>query len=807
MSLRHVTPLLTALGLLLPAGAGAQDATQRAAIDSLFLRLTAVATVDAVPDESTCAPYRGALGHLCKGALATKRAELADDADAAITAERELRQVVEGEPSWAAGWYALGMARLTLARTGVTARPGPLQVLGMSWEAGAGHALVRSLELDSTDAAAATALALGGIPREGKAQLSGRLAMLRRVRPLLGPAAMLGAAKVERVAGSRDSAAVLFRRALQSGVVDSGFVSTELARELYASGHAEEGARVLLAGAATTSDQGRAAYRRELEWVAEPAELQAWDATAPTDRPGWLRQFWAGRDVREGWPDGTRLVEHYRRIETAWKDFTLALPASGRQVVASSTGGIDTFVDELIERRMSGAEGLSFQQGQVRAGQDNLAGGDRSLAVDANVVTTGMLMASQFKAIGLDGPFRAFRTTQEQLDDRGVVWIRYGKPDKIVSSAGGEAMQVWAYDRIEPRLVLQFREENFVGQAGATRLVPSLLNVAGRFRDQFCGVEASLCAMITSSEDQKYNDADGLARSGVGRRYAQARTDGGRITPAVVDRVVREGQAQIERATTTDANPRVFEKSVQPIVQLYGLMVPGAGRSVALAAFALPADQLEWTQPPAAGGRTVYSVRMLLSLLGPDGRRLDVDTLRHFAVPRPLDKGQYLSGTLEVPLAPGRYQGSLLLTQADGRGAVATLPGIGVPSPTGRLALSSIVLGRESSGALWRTPSGGVPLNPLGAFTEKGEAELYYQVVGMAPGTRYTTVLDFVELSTPDEVALSLTFEDTAGQPTAEVQRTVGLANLKPGRYRLRVTLTGGGMRAAETAILTVVKR
>ncbi|MGE3496106.1 MAG: hypothetical protein AB7N73_15530 [Gemmatimonadales bacterium] len=777
MSLRHVTPLLTALGLLLPAGAGAQDATQRAAIDSLFLRLTAVATVDAVPDESTCAPYRGALGHLCKGALATKRAELADDADAAITAERELRQVVEGEPSWAAGWYALGMARLTLARTGVTARPGPLQVLGMSWEAGAGHALVRSLELDSTDAAAATALALGGIPREGKAQLSGRLAMLRRVRPLLGPAAMLGAAKVERVAGSRDSAAVLFRRALQSGVVDSGFVSTELARELYASGHTEEGARVLLAGAATTSDQGRAAYRRELEWVAEPAELQAWDATAPTDRPGWLRQFWAGRDVREGWPDGTRLVEHYRRIETAWKDFTLALPPSGRHQLASRTGGVDTFVDELLARALTSAEGL-----ETTATDD-----------------TDLVLA-QMRSIGLNGPFRAFRTAQEVLDDRGIVWIRYGEPDKLVTSVGGEQMQVWAYERIQPRLVLQFREENFDGQAGASVLVPTLIDVPGRFRDQFCGVEQSLCAINTEDPANRYQ--------GYNRRQArQVLTDGGRVTAAVVSRTVAEGQAQIERATTTDANPRVFEKSVQPIVQLYGLMVPGAGRSVALAAFALPADQLEWTQPPAAGGRTVYSVRMLLSLLGPDGRRLDVDTLRHFAVPRPLDKGQYLSGTLEVPLAPGRYQGSLLLTQADGRGAVATLPGIGVPSPTGRLALSSIVLGRESSGALWRTPSGGVPLNPLGAFTEKGEAELYYQVVGMAPGTRYTTVLDFVELSTPDEVALSLTFEDTPGQPTAEVQRTVGLANLKPGRYRLRVTLTGGGMSAAETAILTVVKR
>lgn len=804
-----LTPLLV---MIVTASLAGQAPSQRLAIDSIFQELSVALSATNIPPDSRCTGYASAMLHLCKGVLAAKRAELTGEADAAIVAERELRQVVDGEPNWARGWYAMGIARLALARSSVLAKPGPLQILGMSWEAGAGHALVRSLELDSTNADAATALALAGIPREGKAQLTKRLDMLRRLRPMLGPAALLGAARVERVAGSRDSAAALFERALASGVVDSGFVATQLARELYASNQADAGGKVLLEGAATTTKEGQAAYRRELEWVAEPAELAAWDALSPADRPAWLRQFWAGRDVKEGWPDGTRLVEHYRRIETAWKDFTLALPPSGRQLAASTTGGIDTFVDELIERRMNGSEGLSFEQDAIMAGKagtnttdEPLGGRETQLGALAAQVTDGQLIASQMKALGLGGPFRAFRTTQDVLDDRGVVWIRYGKPDKLVSSAGGKAMQVWAYDHIEPRLVLQFQEENFVGQAGATRLVPTLINEAGRFRDQFCGVEPSLCAAITSDPSSRYDDSAPLS-AGAGRQYAQAKTDGGRLTPAIIDRVVRSGVEQIARATTTDANPRVFTREVDPLVQLYGLAAPGTTRSVALAAFAIPGDQLEGTQPPAAAGRTVYAVRMLLSLLGADGSRVDVDTLRNFAVASPLQKGQFLTGTLEVPLPAGRYRGSLLISQGDGRGAVATLPGIGVPGQGSRLAVSSVVLGREGSGTAWRSGNTVVALNPLGAFTEKGEAELYYQVAGQLPGRPYKTTLEFFDAASPAQSALTLQFDENADMSFREVHRTVGLANLKPGRYRLKVTVQGGGASATEAAWLAVVK-
>lgn len=765
-----------------------QAPEQAAGAEALLGELVEIATVSDIPSGTRCSTFSGSVANFCKGALALKRAELADDANAALDAELQLRDVVQHEPDWSPGWYAIGMARIGLARFRAPAKPSPLQVLGMSWEAGAGHALVRALELDSNSTNAATALAMIPIPREGPSQLGGRLRELRRGRRLLGPVAMAGAARIEFAMGHPDSAAALWQRLLESGVLDGGLVATEYAKYLYAADRPDEGRQVLLAGAATHSEAGMGAYRTELQWVADSAELVEWDATPPADRPVWLRRFWAGRDVREGWPDGARLIEHYKRLVHAMKEFTLQLPPSGRQRSASTTGGIDTFFDLVLDQRLGSLEGEIL-------GETNPE------------IRTATLAADQYKALGLDSPFRAFRTTQEVLDDRGIVWIRYGKPTRMAASVGGEALQVWAYDNVSPRLVVQFREENFTGQVSASRLVSSLINMPARFRDQFCGIEASLCAANTASPETRRGSDASLEVGGVGELIARDRTDGGRITVATVDRVVREGNAQLTRATTSDANPYAFAGQLTPRVQLLGLTQPATAMPVVLAVFAIPAEQLAWTQPPAAGGRTVYSIRMRVVLLDQLGQRIEVDTLRHFAVLRPLEKGLFLTGTLEVPISAGRHLVSLTLTQEDGRGAVASLAGIGMPGEKGKVEISSIVLGQKGSGAVWRAGETVVALNPLGAFTEKGDAELYYQVRGVFPGTRYTTTLEFVEASAPEKSALTLRFDDDVREPSLEVQRTVGLKNLKPGRYLLRVSVRGGGRTTTETSWLTVVGR
>ncbi len=785
----------------------AQDGVERAALDSLLAEIGRVESSGAIPTDARCANYSGPHRLLCQGLLATLRAEASGTADDANRAELLVRQVVVSRPQWALGWYGLGIARLQQARAGVRAKEGPLQTLGVSLEAGAGHALVRALEVEPTLAMAAEALALAPIPREGASQIRTRVDALRRARPMLGPLELMGMAQVERLAGSRDTAVTLLEDALLTRGVDDGVVRLELARELHAVGRSRDGRMVLFAGAGWDTPAAKAAYRRELEWVAEPQEITAWDSTVAAERPGWLQRFWAARDVAGGWTEGERLEEHYRRIEHAWANFTLVLPPSGRHKIRTRTGGIDTFVDELLVREARSAEMIDAEFAPARGETAEEIRADEALAFATARTRVAM---EAMRIAGLDGPFRPFRSTQSVLDDRGIVHIRHGGPSRMATSVGGEALAVWVYDRDEGRLVLLFREENFDGQVGASTLVPSLLDVPARFRDQFCHLEPSLCAMnnpVSEADGRLAMGAVGTTLRDRGARNMATLTDGGRIGPGSVNQSVEVGVENILRATTTDAHPRNFTEKVTPAVQLYGLDRGGGDGPRAVAAFAIPGDQLVYTQPPAAGGRSVYSIRFRLSAVDEAGERRDLDTLRHFAVPTPLAKGQALQGVLEMILPGGRQVMSLVVTQDDGRGAVASLGAIPVPRGGARLGISSLVLGREGSGVAWRSSTTTVPLNPVNAFARGSEATLYFQLHGLQAGAQYQTRLEFLDAAKPDaQPALSLQFTEEAGGERLEVLRTIGLKNLDPGRYRLRVTITGGGSTVTETAWLTVSK-
>ncbi|MDZ4257442.1 MAG: GWxTD domain-containing protein [Gemmatimonadales bacterium] len=786
--------VLTALALLvaIPDSGGAQVGADRAVIDSVLDELRAKTP----PAPGRCAPYQSSLQLLCQSMVAAKRAELTMDKAEADRAERDARQVVLAKPEWALGWYAIGVARLQMAHTGMVTREGPLHPVGATLETGAGNAMERALELEPSLRIAAEALALIGVPRDGASQLTNRVAVLRRVRPMLSPLALLGAAQVERMLGSRDSAAALLEAAIVTRGVDDGVAKLELARELHSLGRSDEGRKLLFAGAGVDSPAAFAGYRHELEWVAEPAELAAWDSTAAADRSAWLERFWSERDVAAGWSEGERLKEHYRRVEHAWKNFTLIVPVSGRQKLRSRTGGIDTYVDELLVREATSANAVDAE-----FNREGTTEATRLDAARANSMATAQRLA------GLDGPFQAFRTSQTALDDRGVVWIRHGAPSRVATSVGGEALALWVYDRGDAAMTLQFREQNFDGQSGATSLVPTLIDVPARYRDQFCSLEVSLCSTentVRGDEMMVTMTGGGRSRVGGGTR---AVTEGGRITTALVGNLVERGEAMIAHATATDAHPREFTARVTPAVQLYGLDRPGEGAR-AVTAFAIPGDQLAYTQPPEAGGRTVYTIRMQLSAIDAAGQRRDLDTLRRFAVAAPLTKGQLLQGSLEMVLPGGRHTMALVLTQDDGRGAVSSLGAIPVPMGGGRLGISSLVLGREGSGIAWRSGTTTVPLNPVNSYARGSDATLYYQLTGLKTGERYQTRVEFIEAArTDDRPALSLTFADEAPGTRMEVLREVGLKNLDPGRFRVRVTVSGGDASTSETAWLTVVKQ
>ncbi len=191
-----------------------------------------------------------------------------------------------------------------------------------------------------------------------------------------------------------------------------------------------------------------------------------------------------------------------------------------------------------------------------------------------------------------------------------------------------------------------------------------------------------------------------------------------------------------------------------------------------------------------------------------NGTRTETDTLRQFTTAAPLTAGQFITGLAELPLPPGEYAVSAVFTQTDGHGAIAHLGNVLVPGEKQILTVSDLVLGRDNSGVHWNSGATNVPLNPLNTYPKGTAAEVYFQLSGLAVGATYQAKF---ELFRADDDAkkgarLTVSFPQAAAQERLEVARSLGLQQLDAGKYRVKLTVAGGGAETTATAWLTIVK-
>ncbi len=803
--MQFISRYLTICAMLVVAAtpAPAQGPVDRTFFDSLLNQLATASTTTALPSESLCSNRGAELARLCQGLIVQRRGELSTKADDARRADDLLIRSVNDHPDWPIAWFGLGINRLSLARLKVFSHEGPLLGTGLSNEAGGANALVQALKLDPGFSAAANVLAFTPMPREGSSALKERVALLRQVRSLLSPEASAMTAAFEREAGNVDSAIALQRRALASGRVDRGVLQLDLARNLYRIGQPDEGRATLIAGAATPSSASMAAYRAELAWVASPKELAEWDSLPAADRSGWIASFWSKRDVAEGRQDGERLVEHYRRIEYAMVNYRIQLPQTGRQR-SLSAGESSEYRDEY-EARREVLRGTAIPPGnEIRL---------PSFALRNELVR----FISLSRSVGSESTSRYYRPIQDQLDDRGIAYVRQGPPTQVATTTGGESLELWRYDRPEGPLLLHFREADFDGSTAATVLVPTFISLPVPLRNQVCHIELAECPASTRSQAYRLSNPPGSVPLPprlpiewiIDSIAVEVYKEGALLSPEAIAKSAERGKHFIDVATTTDAFPREFSHKVVPSVQIFGLDRAAGGDPRLVVAFAIPGDQLAHTTPSGSDSRAIYPVRLqLMAARERDGMRVDLDTLRQFATPTPLTAKQYLTGIIELTAPPGAYGVSLVVTQSDGRGAVAHIGTVVVPGAGTRLGISDLVLGREGSGARWNSGTRPVPLNPLNAWSVAALAEVYFQLSGLVAGESYVTKYEFF-LSTDDPKRgprLSISGSQVASQSRLEVTRTLGLQNLEPGRYRVHVTTTGGGRSVTATGWMTIVK-
>ena len=391
-----------------------------------------------------------------------------------------------------------------------------------------------------------------------------------------------------------------------------------------------------------------------------------------------------------------------------------------------------------------------------------------------------------------------YRTKQVEFDDRGVIYLRHGEPDKRAqficqgppdpNGEGCAANESWLYHRRgEPDLIFHFAARDDVQDF---KLIESLADVLGFHR----AVRAASFADPEVAALYQTRDQFGQLYSRVANSQRAAGTELAR------DR--QQGRRNITIGTTSDSYAQRFE---QPLDVVASEFVVGAGADsgqMLHVVFAIPADRLD-PQPAPDGVRYPLEFRVIVSDSG-DRVVANLDTVRVFGARQPLRRPSYLTGRLAIPVPAGRYQYRLLVRSVDGGAGDLLVEPLTVErlAPQ-RFAVSDLVVGREGSGLVWFSPAGDtVRLNPLQRFPEGSAVNLYYEIYGLPNGTPYHTVVrlereggrsvfgSIGRLFGGGRSPVLLEFDAPSTGSVTRVQRGLELRDVSKGTYRLSVIIS-----------------
>jgi GWxTD domain-containing protein len=327
-------------------------------------------------------------------------------------------------------------------------------------------------------------------------------------------------------------------------------------------------------------------------------------------------------------------------------------------------------------------------------------------------------------------------TTQQEFDDRGVIYMRHGAPDQRATYVDRyvEPNETWVYRRPAPEHDLVF---NFVasGHVQDYKLVESLLDVYG------FSTALIVQTMPAGSPDHDLANAvvSGLidSRSGIAPIYERLARVGAAGRGALLADERSEGRRSVRTGTTTDSYALRFDRDLDPVISSF-VLADTARRPVLHVVFALPAAGLRAYPAPGGVGypfefRVIVYDSSLQSVAA-------LDTVRVFVRGTPPPDGSYLTEQLAVPVPPGHWHYHFVVEelQADA-GALVSGRDIDVPRTDSGFAVSDLVLGRIGSGLVLHRPGGAIPLAPLLQFPRDGTVELYYELYGLPQGAAVPT--------------------------------------------------------------------
>lgn len=460
------------------------------------------------------------------------------------------RLLDSGPPEAVDAQVEIACLRGWLASRDTRSRESWLQPLGSSWRSGATAVAMHILKAAPAHPIASDLLAVLSADRVLAAP-DGELAPYLRAAVLAGVESrhvLRSCSEVHARLNEFRVAIMCSHRALHLGV-DSSYHLLLRAREAARTADTTGALRAFLLAVATARDSGSlASVTWHVRWFLWPDELEDWHRLPDPERSAWIERVLSVRDVRDGQPHGSRLIEHFNRLEFAWANFRLSvLPINRRRIMELAA---------LPEGPGGGCDHTEWT-----------------------------------RLRGVSCVMRAFVRWQVDIDDRGAVWLRFGPPERrryLTESAGSSDLplnrvrrEVWRYIIDGQPIILQFESEQGDGTEEPTRLVP------GVFRDFLCEVDHYRCTMVAR-----------ISQLGV--------------PPETVVDIRSQDEEFIREATTRDDNAPRAERHLRTVGQLLRLWHPRGGQPIALLPWAVNLKDLTDDRSAGNEGTIELVVRALV---------------------------------------------------------------------------------------------------------------------------------------------------------------------------------------------------
>jgi GWxTD domain-containing protein len=373
----------------------------------------------------------------------------------------------------------------------------------------------------------------------------------------------------------------------------------------------------------------------------------------------------------------------------------------------------------------------------------------------------------------------AYRSGSEELDDRGVIYVRHGEPAERLRPFvfGLMPNETWRYARADGDLLFHFSsggDQSGGGDLYDYRLVESVLDLHGA-----PGAPTDQLLLSRQSLSPVYGRMLNWGR--YGSAHAQSRER-------------RIGQISIAVGTSSDSYELQFARR---LVAVGNLVAVGRGPAGGLGQFVFAVGQPGTAATHEASGVS-YPLRIRLAVLDRSQHAVAfVDSTLVFHLNRALEAGQYLIGRVELPLPAGLWSWRAALQQDDSLGVVLPIDSTRAPAAGPPLSLSELALGVREASVVWLpTPTDTVYLTPFDLFPEGRDLELYYEL-GAIPGASYRHEIAVFRAKGENSVLVerrpivTLGFQEAAGVELVRSRRRLQLGRLKPGRYVVEVKVMG----------------